>query len=206
MNVFAGMRREMLREKTTSKKTKKKQAVMSVQNQPGPWQSWEPLRVSVKQLAGVEEDTMCATVPSPWSPTARRRRSTFPHQQFPRVLLLRHRRPEEERVVGVKKKKKMAGREYLNHKKKEKKSKKEGGRLSSVSSTWFTWVHIKDENFSSSQYTFQCVLTFICRKNCFVLIFNYGYLKLIEVERGACSLINAAMLIWSRVGFFPNEI
>lgn len=39
MNVFAGMRREPLREKTTSKKTKKKQAVMSVQNQPGPWQS-----------------------------------------------------------------------------------------------------------------------------------------------------------------------
>lgn len=152
---------------------------MSVQNQPGPWQSWEPLRVSVKQLAGVEEDTMCATVPSPWSPTARRRRSTFPHQQFPRVLLLRHRRPEEERVVGVKKKKKMAGREYLNHKKKKKKSKKEGGRLSSVSSTWFTWVHIKDENFSSSQYTFQCVLTFICRKP---LCVDFQ-LRLFEVDR-----------------------
>lgn len=52
-----------------------------IQNQPN------SLRVSVKQLAREDEDTVSATVPALWIPAAWGRRGTFPHQQFPHKIL-----------------------------------------------------------------------------------------------------------------------
>lgn len=66
LNVFAGVRREPLREENLKK------TGSNVCPKPGrPLAALKPLRDSVKQLAGEEEeeeDTMCATVPSLRSP------------------------------------------------------------------------------------------------------------------------------------------
>lgn len=64
LNVLAGMRREPLREENL-----KKTGSNVCPKPTRPLAALKPQRVSVKQLAGEEEeDTMCATVPSLRSP------------------------------------------------------------------------------------------------------------------------------------------